>query len=75
MLEDQGNESSIKPSVAGWFMLYFGIHVLSSYHIVHGIPSFSFHYNACRTPFHLHAEPHLFWVSRTTWLSMRTSVH
>jgi len=60
MLEDQGNESSIKPSVAGWFMLYIGIHVLSSYHIVHGIPSFSFHYNACRTPFHLHAEPHLF---------------
>jgi len=25
-------------------MLYFVIHVLSSYHTVHGIPSFSFHY-------------------------------
>ena len=54
------NQIEIEIYVTGWFILYFVIHVLSSYHIVHGIPSFSFHYNACRTSFHLHAEPHLF---------------
>ena len=46
--------------VTGWFMLYFVIHVLSSYHIVHGIPSFSFHYLIT------HAAPHFIYTRNLT---------
>ena len=41
-------------------MLYFVIHVLSSYHIVHGIPSFSFHYRIT------HAAPHFIYTRNLT---------
>ena len=41
-------------------MLYFVIHVLSSYHIVHGIPSFSFHYLIT------HAAPHFIYTWNLT---------
>ena len=41
-------------------MLYFVIHVLSSYHIVHGIPSFSFHYRIT------HAAPHFIYTPNLT---------
>ena len=46
--------------VTGWFMLYFVIHVLSSYHIVHGIPAFSFHYLIT------HAAPHFIYTPNLT---------
>ena len=46
--------------VTGWFKLYFAIHVLSSYHIVHGIPSFSFHYLIT------HAAPHFIYTRNLT---------
>ena len=37
--------------------------IIISYSSWHSFVFISLSYNACRTSFHLHAEPHLFWVS------------